>query len=111
MQKEILDRVDAIAAKLGSVSHDAWNILLVQARVELVFCCVFLLMGIGIGLSSIFLFRQASKSQDSEEGWFVVGSLVVVISIIMIGYNLCGINESVYPPYWAMKQVLATIGK
>jgi len=85
--KEILDRIDAMAAKLGVAAQDMLAIL-VDERIRLGWC--------GIAAGTIFLVavlvagRRACKAanEDDRAPWVMLAVAALLISFILLGVGV-----------------------
>ena len=120
MDKQTLDLLQQLAAKLGTTAEHLWAVLVRQA-----FCsgCADLLV---YGLAGAFVWLTLRKTpkwiqtvkdaeSDLEEAAYVVALaiswLLVVIFIIAAACSLGDtVAAFVNPEYWALKQILAAIG-
>lgn len=111
---KILERLDALAAKVGATGEHLWRILLVQARVELVNSIVWMA---GSALVAWFLFGQFKKNvtaakdaswKDEERYVFycILFGTGCAIAVIVFLAALASIPSEINPEYWALKQIL-----
>ena len=121
----ILQRIDALAAKIGTTAQHVWDVYVAQARVEalrdtLAFIAFLLIAG---GLVRLAMFAESRASamkqtrqscfDDEGMGWMVVtvfaplASLVFVIISLTYAYN--SIGEWVNPQYWAFQHLAQDI--
>ena len=118
MNEEILKRIDALAAKLGTTGEHIWGVLIRQTQVEIVSSII---LAIVLVAHAIVLFKLAvwlygkaeGQSSYNYEGWYVLmalsGCVSVILALVAIG-TLAGLPTLVLnPEYWALQQVLGAV--
>ena len=107
-----------LAEKLGTTVEHLWKVLLQQTQVEIALCNlwmgIWLWGGIGLIVLAIIIIIFVVKSDEDEIGAFGVVIIIFIIIIAGIGYyvnhsELLTLTKN--PEYWALKEVLRTLGK
>jgi hypothetical protein len=120
LTKEILSRLDILAAKLGTTGEKLWTVLVRQARVELYQS---VLTAVLLGITAFVSFRvcrwcihEAEESGCGGGDGYGVGATLAGLAcagfcIATIAY-LEGLPTLLLnPEYWALKQILYAVGK
>lgn len=109
----VLQRIDVLAAKLGTTASHIWDVYVAQARVEAVRDIVMLVV-FGILLlwpGRLLMSFCYKKSEDDDWGiglfFTVVGLLVLLIAVLSCGYDAMG--ELMNPQYWAFQNLMHDI--
>ena len=117
LTKEVLARLDALAAKLGTTADQLWTILVKQAGVELVIC------GLGAAISGTFFvlgtlsIRRGVKMPEGRDGlsdgalaYVVIGSISTIVGLFALLIALSAIPTlAMNPEYWALQQILKVL--
>jgi hypothetical protein len=113
----ILERVDALAVKIGTTAQHVWEIYVAQARVEAirdtVSVVILLIVSALLANLSYHLFCRGIKEGNYEEWPFVTGtfaaivSLAALIGVLVISYYAIG--EWINPQYWAFQHLTADL--
>lgn len=111
-EQQILQRLDALAAKLGVTANEVWGILLRQARVEVITS----IGEVGIGALLFFLIMKTVPkipkwdAEDSEGkliGGVVLCILGAIFGFIMLIDGLTKLPTLLFnPQFWALRQLL-----
>jgi len=110
----ILQRIDALAAKIGTTAQHIWDVYVAQARVEAirdtVFVVILLIVSSLLAYLSYRLFRHGIK-RDCYDDWpfitgafSVIGSAGALIAALVISYGAIG--ELLNPQYWAFQHLM-----
>jgi hypothetical protein len=109
MQKELLARLDALAAKLGVTADALWQIYLSQAHIEGIQNIISgsIALGISIGLS-VFGYKLIKKGLEDNYDDFEFlcgGSIVCVVSLLVffgaVAFGYSAYTELANPGFWA----------
>jgi len=122
---EILIR--ELADKLGTTSEQLWNILITQAWIDgSVNLLGLLALGVALWCAFKFVNRKTTtpeptesnrypRAEWEEEGallaWFLLAVSTVVLTLIVATEMNNVISAFVHPEYWALKEILETIGR
>ena len=109
----ILQRIDALSAKIGTTAAHVWDVYVQQARVEAirdtVFVVILLIVSSLLAYLSYRLSRHGIK-RDCYDDWpfitgtfAVIGSIGALIAALVISYGAIG--ELLNPQYWAFQQL------
>jgi hypothetical protein len=114
----LLQRLDALAAKLNVTAEYLWSVLLRQAKIEVVQDSINALLGLSAVCVSLCFAKRLWKWWQSEEyheyddeGKAIFGNLgCLVLLIIGVTAFLISLNQ-LYAPvfnpsYWALQQIL-----
>jgi hypothetical protein len=113
LQKELLARLDALAAKLGVAASDLWAIYMRQAHIEgvqrVIGAVSFLLLTLGLTCLAIKLWRLKKRDGWSSD-WEIGAVLIHVISAITTAVTV-GMASQAYsclanPGYWVLQQLM-----
>ena len=113
---EVYQRLDALAAKLGTTVQYLWSVVLRQARVEIIQdLCLAIVFFLAIGLLSYVLKKLVKYIKDDAAGWndewsFIAAGLCIfgIVGsfawLVIMLYSV--ITPLLNPEYWALQQVL-----
>ena len=118
MNKDTLDFLKDLAAKLGTTADHLWAVMIRQARVSF-FCdlLLYLLIGGLLGVAYKLAKRLANaadgKASYEDDTMQVTGLIVIVIiAVVLVLYAVFNIQDTVTkianPEYWALQQILET---
>lgn len=117
----ILQRIDALAAKLGTTAAQLWQVYLAQATVEALrdAALAVLLLSIStiLGFKIIPFFwnklSAAEKLRHDGDGW---GAAAIITAIVCIGlttaavcFLYASVGEFANPAYWAFQHLTADL--
>ena len=115
-----MEYIDKLAAKLGVAAEHVYGVLVKQAFAngvtDAIIGAVFLMIAVVAG---VIITRVTIKSYDSDFGdwdieWgllvIVVGLLVILPGVFGIYVITEGIKALINPEYYAIKEILDTIG-
>jgi hypothetical protein len=113
----ILQRIDALSAKIGTTAAHVWDVYVQQARVEAirdtVFVVILLIVSSLLAYLSYRLSRHGIK-RDCYDDWpfitgtfAVIGSIGALIAALVISYGAIG--ELLNPQYWAFQHLMADL--
>jgi predicted membrane channel-forming protein YqfA (hemolysin III family) len=107
---ELLKRLDALAAKLGTTGEHLWGVLLRQARIEAWSNLMLFVFALIVGCLSCFVISKVSKRDDSDD--FIPVSLICIllaIGALAFVVELPGeiLTKFLNPEYWALKQIVS----
>lgn len=113
----ILQRIDALSAKIGTTAAHMWDVYVQQARVEAirdtVFVVLLLIVSYLLGYLSYRLFRHGIKRDNYDDWPFITGTFSVIgsvgslIAALVISYGAIG--ELLNPQYWAFQHLMADL--
>lgn len=111
----ILDRVDAIAAKLGVAANHLYAVYVHQAFVvgiqDLIVAAVCLILfSIGLYKAKSFVKWDLDHEYGSRGVLSFCGAVVITLSLTFgIIYATSAISPLVNPEYWAMQQIISQL--
>ncbi len=119
MENKTEQLLSELADKLGTTTEYLWQVLLTQARYDILVSVIQMAFMFGIVYWTIKLHLKFSKIPEGEnhsEYYYKEELLVVpmvfaaITSIIMIVFFLSGFNELIAaifnPEYWALRQIM-----
>jgi hypothetical protein len=118
MMKQILSRLDVLAAKLGVAAQYLWIVLLHQAYVtaymDVAWAVVGALIVVVAMISARRAWRYCQAGKDPYGDMPIEGSLCVIVSLgaCVVGVLICLLCASeaatilLNPPYWALRELL-----
>lgn len=105
----VLQRLDALAAKLGVTAQYVYGVYVQQARVEAVrdtiWFCLLLLVATALFVLARKLFQYGIKHRADEWPFFVGGVTGIggaVLIMVALGYAYSAVGEWVNPQFWAL---------
>ena len=113
---ELLKRLDALAAKLGTTAGNLWQIYVAQARVEiiqdiLVGCLLWAISG--FCLYAVIRWDKTPPADDlsSVDGDPQAIAFFVALFAFVIGvyWLYCAVTPWLNPQYWAFRQILSDL--
>lgn len=111
MEKQALDLLENLSAKLGTTVDQMWAILLKQAPISATIDFIQYAM-IGI---AVWVFAKMVKKYWGEMGdntllvvW-AIGAILVIISIVAFFSFPNSVTAILNPDYWALKQILSAV--
>lgn len=117
--KEVLERFDILANKLGTTSEYLWHILVKQGQIHavelsigLLLACIGLIVGIRLFLNGIKVRKANKKDEDAGLHLTIPGTLLMVfctVSIIVISVSLPTLIFN--PEYFALEEILKVFGR
>ena len=112
IQQELLQRLDAIAAKLGVTVEYLWRILVKQAQVEAVYSGLYIIAGLATAWVSVkgwrFVFKQLhSEKSDASDLW--LGILPTALALFFFANGLKIFTQLLNPEFWAFQRLLEMI--
>lgn len=112
MTDEILKRLDALAAKLGTTAQHLWAVLVREARIEAYEYVAWATLWLVLGAVAAYRFRCCFKSDDLG-GPAIFCAIVATLFFLIACGCLAGLPGMLLnPEYWALQQVLkAASGK
>jgi hypothetical protein len=119
MQKELLARLDALAAKLGVTADALWSLYLHQAHIEgiqdAIVAGVFGLLFV-ISLGIVVASLLYAISDDFNDGFPVgcgIAGIVGTVGAAIAGstYAFAAYSELYNPGFWAFSQLVSHLGK
>lgn len=105
MNQEILDRIDALAAKLGVVGEHLWAVLIRQVYIE---AGLFMLSAGVAGALSVFLVRVWNRSPEYDRDVFL--GIAITLSVVAFIFTLAGISGLANAEYHALEKILSKVG-
>ena len=116
LTKELLARLDTLAAKLGVAVESIFALYVKQAPLEAVNTLLLLVLTLLLFASMLYSAAKATNavSNSPTEGTFVgiavtmgIGCLVAIIVSI---YNMTNLMAQLFnPEYWALQQILSQL--
>lgn len=115
MDEQVLERVDALAAKLGVVGEHLWDVLVRQVYVDAALATFWVLAVCGVLAWTVRGFRNhRAKSgerdlimDDGAMGWVLGLVLLAILAPIVLGYGIETIVTALTnPEYAALRKVL-----
>lgn len=110
---QVLQRLDALAAKLGVTAQYIYGVYVAQARVEAVRDSLFAVLGVFGVCVSIYLFRWAWRHDDTHDSSMYVGmgsiALFVFSAATMLVSAYAAIGEWMNPQFWALDALFKAI--
>jgi hypothetical protein len=114
--EQLTPLLEKLASQLGTTVEHLWNVLLLQTKVEIMLCNlwmgIWLWGGIGIVVLAIIMLIYALKADKEGIGTFAIGVIIFTIIIVGIGYYVNysdWITLTQNPQYWALKEVLSAL--
>jgi len=120
--QEVLKRVDAFAAHIGSTAPQIIEVLIKQARIEAVAdVCWFILVGAGSVISAEYAIKLIKEiRQFKKDNPYVnidgrvlcIGILSLVFFFSTLAAGAClqsSLTEFINPQYWALQQLLKVL--
>jgi hypothetical protein len=110
MNQEILNRIDALSAKLGVAAQVLWATYIRQARYEAVEEIVWAtLESIGLYLLCRWAIRHFKDFEDLLPIYVIV-AIFGVLLVIFIIFSLDGVvPQLLNPEYWAFKELMSAV--
>lgn len=115
LTNEVLKRIDALAAKLGTTGEYLWTVLVRQARVEAIQNIVTVILSAIVIAVSIAVLKWGIRREVENDWWGEPGNitaiiasvtLAIVCTVIIIQLSNAIPTLLMNPEYWALKQVL-----
>jgi hypothetical protein len=109
MQKELLNRIDALAANLGVTAEHIWRVLIQQAQVEAVRCILIVVVAVLCG--AVLYWRVKASIEDDWDSELMIASVMVfaIATAVLSVLALIALTELptllLNPEYWALRQV------
>ena len=113
----ILQRIDALAAKIGTTAAHVWDVYVQQARVEAIrdTVSVVLLLIVSAFLANLSycLFRYGIREDNYDDWPYVTGGFAAAVSLalLIVLSSTCygAIGEWLNPQYWAFQHLMADL--
>lgn len=114
---QVLQRLDALAAKLGVTAQYIYGVYVVQARVEAIrdtiFGSLFIMLALGAGFGGYRLIQWGRKT-DNEEDWpFICGGIAESFSLLALLISLTHYYSALAawlnPQFWALDALFKAI--
>jgi hypothetical protein len=114
----ILQRIDALAAKIGTTAQHIWDVYVAQAKVEgvrdLMIVGIMLTMAIVTGIGFKWFWFKAKKADSDIEDFFVFMAGFCVIAFIIsvvctFSFAYSAVGEFLNPQYWAFQHLTADL--
>lgn len=118
----ILQRIDALAAKIGTTAQHVWEVYVAQAKVEAVRDTAtgvfFVIVSALLSYLAYRLFLYGikvgkSKGDESPDWPFITGSLAALVTVIFlviaISVFYSALGEWINPQYWAFQHLAQDI--
>jgi hypothetical protein len=113
----ILQRIDALATKIGTTAAHVWDVYVAQARVEAIrdtfYVVSFLIVSSLLAYLSYRLFRYGIEKDGYDEWPYVAGGFSGVFSLALLIVSFVmfygAIGEWMNPQYWAFQHLTADL--
>ena len=114
MNQEIMQRIDALANKLGTASEYLWGAMVKQQYIEPLYYVVPVIILGCFGLYALKNSHRRVDLADSDEPLFfllfIFGCLSTLLSTILF-FQLCGeVIDTINPGYAAFKGLMEQVG-
>ena len=121
MVQQVLARLDALAAKLGTTAQYLWGVLLRQAQVEawtdLAIAIIFIVVGIAASVGLVKAIKvwksepERGYLSDTTENvciaFFIGYPIVMIVSLWVSLYQIIEAAQIlINPAYWALQHLL-----
>lgn len=114
---QVLQRLDALAAKLGVTAQFIYGVYVQQAHVEAIrdvlSATLLLVVGLGMANGSYRLIRWAWRTSESDDWPFIAGIIGCILSLVADGFALlvyyAAIGEWLNPQFWALDALFKAI--
>jgi len=107
---EVLQRLDAIAAKLGVVASHLWVVLIKQAISDGTVYLTFSFIGLLVATEYAFFKYRHSDGYNERDTWFwaTIGSAVVlaIAGLLCIWTGSDGFQQFYNPEYYALQSLI-----
>lgn len=117
MEKELLERLDMLAAKLAVTGDKLWSVLVRQARLEAwndLFWAVALLIvatASSLGLYRIVKGALDKVNEDFEVGFAIALIIIAPVSLLLSAFYFSFLpTEFLNPDYWALTHLKQALG-
>lgn len=116
-KQELINRLDALAAKLGTTGDYLWSVLVKQAYIvgATDFIWVVFYAGAAYALYRVGnYFRATAETKDEGAFWVpaIISWIATVGMVIGVFYNAIeGLQYLINPQYYALHEVLQALGK
>ena len=105
MQQELLNRLDALAAKLGTTAEHLWGVLIYQARIDALVSAIGFVV---FGLITMFLYKVVRNADDEIDRIFPAVGMVITFGIaIACLFSIW--TPLLNPEYFALQKVLEVL--
>ena len=109
MDNELLNHLDALSVKLNVGVDKLYNVMLLQADIQLITSILLLVLSIGSLFFSIWLMKRVDDfTEPSVEGFVAI--CIGIISFIAVVANIAEIGTIltllINPEYWALSKLL-----
>jgi hypothetical protein len=113
LTQQILARLDALAAKLGTTAVYLWGVLLQQAKIEaytdFFIAGVCFVLFVGCLLVTKKSIKEIKKDEYDNEGWWIGAISSSIVGVILFGVSIAqttdGIRILLNPAYWALQHI------
>lgn len=111
--QSILQRVDALAEKIGTTAQQIYSVYVAQARVEAIrdgfIGALVLIAGIWFFVNARHFWKRGREENYHNENTVVFAILfsvlTIVMSIVFLIYAYSAIGEGLNPNYWAFQHL------
>lgn len=118
-KQELLTRLDALAAKLGTTGAYLWSVLVRQAYLQGVVDLIEAIICFVVCVVCVYFFKKfLPKTMETSfnDGFYFLSVMVAAITFcfsLLLGISLLSdsIMELNNPAYYALHEVLQTLGK
>lgn len=118
-QKELLDRLDLVAAKIGQGAGYLWHVLVKQGIAEGVTDATCATMSLLIAVMAGYYARKFGRLAEADNwhepgyplGFIASLGIAIVAGLCVCAYTHDAVLELVNPEYFALHEILKTIGK
>ena len=106
MTQEILQRLDALAAKLGVAAGELWRVLLAHARIDAIENAFWIVCASGLLWAACLLICRGLDEDYDPVPWNLSGASVGIVGVLILGFSLHGFLTAIDPSYWALQQIV-----
>lgn len=113
MNDEMLKRLDALAAKLGTTAEQMWAILVAgEAKMGATYALLGAILFLGMAVACYALFRYGVRDETGDDvapACFVGGTVCGGLGLIGFFVIWYGVLSWIAPEYYAIRYVLGAI--
>ncbi len=106
MQQEILQRLDAVALKMGVAAEHLWEVLVRQAYLQWIPVGLLLVFLLPI-TTFLIVFREEFDDDASIGPMIFLTIIAVALSIALLLMASTAISATLNPEYWALNKLLS----
>lgn len=115
IQKEVLTRLDALAAKLGVVTSHLWAVLVRQQQVQFLVDLLYTVVTVaGVVVAAVLLRNFLRKFKATNDEMWAGGAFAAGVVLLIVGIcacvNIASLMDSVgrlmNPEYYALRSLM-----